>query len=115
MRFEIRGIEVGIFLGTTEEERSEKQIILASVFFDFETSAAENSDDLSDTIDYSEVYRFVKDFFGDDKIFLLEKAYRSLFDGLKKEFPDLNGLSLELEKLPFLDAKVKIKLNYSMP
>ncbi len=111
MKFALEDIEVEIFLGVPEDERAQKQKILVSVYFEYDTSKAEQSDDIADTVDYFQIYQTVKNFPGEKKYKLLERFYQDLFDFLDKKFDQISNLKLKVQKFPFEDGKI-ILTNY---
>ncbi len=108
MKFALENIEIEVFLGVPDEERAEKQAVLISLFWEFDTQKAELSDNVADSVDYFEIYQFVKNFPNDKSFKLIEKLYRELFDILMKKFP-INNLKIEITKFPFPDSPVTIK------
>lgn len=110
MKFLLQNIEVEIFLGVPKEERKNKQKILVSLAFEAETQKAEKTDSIRDTIDYFEIYKFIKNFPQERQYKLLEKFYQALLNEIKKNFPDLQKIKLTIQKFPFEDASVLIEL-----
>lgn len=109
MRFTLNDIEVGIFLGVEAEERSEKQEILVSISFDANIEKAAKTDAISDTVDYFEMYSFVKKFPKENEFNLLERFYTELLSALKNTFPKAKNLKLKIKKFPFEDAVVVVE------
>lgn len=62
-RILVSGLRVETRVGWTDEERARPQVLLVDLDVETEVSAAANSDDLADTVDYgsliSEVARYV--------------------------------------------------------
>ena len=106
MKFQLRDIEVKVFLGTDEAERAQKQKILVSVTWQTDTRKAEVSDDLADTVSYFSVREFVKNFSGEQAFHLLEKFHRELLDALAEQFPKAGDLELKIQKFPFFEGSV---------
>ncbi len=108
MKFALEDIEVEIFLGVPDEERAQKQKIMVSVYFEYDTATAEGSDDITDTVDYYQIYQVVKSFPGEKKYHLIERFYRDLFDFLSKKFDQIGDLQLKVQKFPFAEGRVLI-------
>ena len=110
MKFNINQIEVALFLGTTPEEQSEKQIIQIDFYFETECSKAMKSDNIKDTTDYFSIYQFIKSFPGEKPYCLIEHLHKNLLERLKQTFPEINKAKLRITKFPFPDANVTIEL-----
>ncbi len=108
MKFELRDIELHVFLGTTEKEQIAQQRVLATISFEYDTRKAEVSDDLEDTIDYFELQKFIKNFPGTRRFHLLEALHRELREAIENYFPEIRNLKLQLEKFPFESGSVVI-------
>jgi 7,8-dihydroneopterin aldolase/epimerase/oxygenase len=109
MKFEIRDIEILLSLGITPEERSLPQKIIISLFWNADTTKAEQSDNLADTTDYFVVREFVKTFLQDKSFSLLEKLHHELFQAVGNYFPELQDLKITIEKFPFESGSVVIE------
>ena len=107
MKFEIRQIPVQVFLGVDESERAQKQKVLVSLSFSLDTSAAEISDNLTDSVDYFQIYSLVKNFAGEKSFHLLEHLHAQLRGEISRQFK-VENLHLQIEKFPFADASVKV-------
>jgi len=106
MRIGLSQLSLPVHLGITPEERSQEQEVLIWVRFDYDTTKAEISDDLSDTFDYQKIYDFVKAFPKDREWNLVEKLYADLKTALQKAFPEVQDLDLSVYKTPWEDASV---------
>ena len=109
MNFTLNDIEVEIFLGVPEEERNKKQKILVSLSFEAEIEKSSKSDDIADTVDYFEIYSFVKNFPKEAQYCLLERFYRELLTALNENFPKAKNWNLKIKKFPFKDAVVIVE------
>ena len=107
MHFKLKNIELDVFLGVPEDERKNKQTVLVSVFFEFDSSKAELSDEIADSVDYFEIYQVVKSFEGKE-FKLIEKLHREIYDKIETNF-EVKNLELQLEKRPFDDARILVK------
>lgn len=110
MKFQLDNIEVEIFLGVPEEERKTKQKILVSLSFEAETEKAEKTDSIEDTVDYFEIYKFIKNFPKDVEFKLLEKFSHDLLTRLKERFSEIQKPKLMIQKFPFEDASILVEL-----
>jgi dihydroneopterin aldolase len=108
MKCEILDIPVKVFLGVNTEEKSHKQEVLISVFFEFDSALACSSDDIGHTIDYQEIYDFIRQFPADKKFNLLEKFHSDIFSQLIQAFPKMQKVNLRIEKFPFPKGSVVI-------
>lgn len=108
MKFKLKEIPVNIFLGVLKEERKEKQKILISLSFKFDTKKAEKSDNIEDTIDYFEIYEFVQKFPKDREFKLLEFLYKELETAVSKSFPKIKKLKIKIKKFPFTSGSITI-------
>ena len=74
---------------------------------DFESGQAENSDHLSDTINYQEVYQLVKKEM-EINAHLLESVARRILDAVQQSFPQVKSVQVKISKInPPLGGKVK--------
>jgi len=108
MKFQLKDIETKVFLGIEEQEQNTKQKILISLSFDFDTSKAEMSDDIADTLNYFPIQEFIKNFPQKKKFNLLEKLHRDLLNEIEENFPNLKNLTLQIEKFPFKKGSVLV-------
>lgn len=95
-----------IFLGITEEEQSKKQKILATLEYEVDTSDAEETDNLEDSVNYFEIHKFIQSFPEENKYQLLEKFHADLIEGLDETFDHIEEIALLLEKFPFAEGSV---------
>ncbi len=84
--------------GALKEEQSIGGKFEADVdmFFDF-SEAAEN-DDLSKTINYDEVYKFINGVINDKKYYLIETLATIIADNLLIKFPVLDKVNVKVRK-----------------
>ena len=80
---------------------SEEQIIgnhfLMDVSFEYNTSKAEESDFLEDTIDYQAIYEIIKKEMAIPSK-LLEHVGRRIITAIEKQFPDVSQIHLKITK-----------------
>ena len=93
-----------VHLGVPEAERAQKQEIVVSVDFEYETTKAQVSDDLGHTVDYQVIYDLLKSFQKDREWKLIEKLHADLKKALQEKFPEIQNLELTLQKTPWPDG-----------
>jgi dihydroneopterin aldolase len=103
----IEGMEFFAYHGCFKEEQIIGTKFLVDLHIETDTTEAENSDDLSKTINYQEVYWLVK---AEMKIKskLLENVARRILSSLKYNFPETKSATIKISKLnPPLGGKMK--------
>jgi len=95
----LRGIEFDGRHGATAVERRSTRKFEVDVELDAEVSAAERSDRLADTIDYSRVAEVIVEIGVGEPHKLLEALARRMADAIHAQFPAVSRLRLELRKL----------------
>jgi dihydroneopterin aldolase len=102
--------------GCFEAERVVGTNFCVNLSFDVDTSKAEISDDISDTVSYLDVYQVVKTEIQIPSN-LLEHVARRVVNAVYQAFPQISNLEIEIQKLnPPLggqvgSATVKLKVN----
>jgi 7,8-dihydroneopterin aldolase/epimerase/oxygenase len=89
---------------------SEEQIIgtrfIVDLWIEADTTEAEQTDKLSKTINYQEVFLLVKEEMA-EKSKLLEHVGRRILDALKDEFPEIISAKIKVSKMnPPLGGKI---------
>lgn len=89
---------------------SEEQIIgtrfIVDLWIESDTTEAEQTDKLSKTINYQEVFLLVKEEMA-EKSKLLEHVGRRILDALKDEFPEIISAKIKVSKMnPPLGGKI---------
>ncbi len=111
----LEGIEVYSFHGYSDEERKIGGKYRIDLCFTADTSAAEQSDKLKDTINYERVFQIVHEQMGQPSR-LLEHLGRKVLDALADEFSSINEIQLTIGKmhppLPGIMKNVAVELNY---
>ena len=69
----IRGLRLDAHVGVDEEERARAQILILDIDIDADLSAAAQSDDIEDTIDYAEAITRATDVIQTTQAHLLER------------------------------------------
>ncbi len=95
----LRRIEFDGRHGATALERRTTRKFEVDVELDVEVAAAERSDRLADTVDYSKVAEVVVGVGTGEPHHLLESLARRMLDALATGFPIARGLRLALRKL----------------
>ena len=94
----LEGIEVYSFHGYSKEERKIGGKYRVDLCLNFDTSKAEHSDNLNDTLNYERVFSIVHEQMGQSSK-LLEHLGRKVMDALTNEFPEINELDLTISKM----------------
>jgi dihydroneopterin aldolase len=85
--------------GATAVERRSTRKFEVDVELDVEVAAAEKSDRLDDTVDYSKVAEVIVGIGTGEPHHLLESLARRMVEKIRAEFPAVRRLRLELRKL----------------
>jgi len=85
--------------GATAVERRSTRKFEVDVEMDVEASAAERSDRLADTVDYSRVAEVIVTVGTGEPHHLLESLARRMIDTVRARFPTVRHMRLELRKL----------------
>jgi 7,8-dihydroneopterin aldolase/epimerase/oxygenase len=99
----LREIIVYGYYGASDPERQVGQRLLVDLDLGVDLSRAAETDDLSDTVSYEEIYVAVQQLAGGTRCRLLEHLAQTVIDGLFRSFPPLTtvGISLRKMNLPF--------------
>ncbi|MBE6343651.1 MAG: dihydroneopterin aldolase [Lentimicrobiaceae bacterium] len=102
----IENMEFYAYHGHFEEEQKIGTWFSLDLIMNVDTSKAEFSDELEDTVDYSAVYQVVKEQMMIPSK-LLENVGRRILDTIKVRFPDVNDALLKVRKMnPPLGGKM---------
>ncbi len=103
----IEQMEFYAYHGCFKEEQIIGTRFLVDLYLDTSTEKAEASDDLSDTVNYQEVYLLVKNEM-EIKSKLLEHVGRRILDSIKNKYPQLESAEIKISKMnPPLGGKMK--------
>ncbi len=103
----IEGMEFFAYHGCFQEEQIIGTKFLVDLHIETETKQAEETDDLTKTINYQEVYWLVKKEMK-IKSKLLEHVARRILSSLKNNFPETKSATVKISKLnPPLGGKMK--------
>jgi FolB domain-containing protein len=103
-RIHIEQLELYARVGVTENERSRPQRITLSVTIWPETAFADLEDDITRTVNYSELCRAAREFVENRSAKLIETLASEVAAHLLKEFP-LGAVEIELRKYVLPDVK----------
>ena len=93
--------------GFFDFEKADGNTFLVSLTMELDTSTAERTDDLADTLNYQEVYDVVKQQM-EIPSDLIEHVARRIYDAVIRHFPQIQSLKISLSKLnPPLGGEVE--------
>lgn len=97
-KIEINGMRFRAYHGYLDKEKQDGNDFLVDFCCQYDTSAAEKSDNLEDTLDYSAIYGIVKE---NMKIpsNLLENVAGRIADAIKSEFPEIPSFEVRVTKM----------------
>lgn len=111
----LEGIEVYSFHGYSKEERKIGGKYRIDLWIDLDTTKAETSDKLTDTINYERVFTIVQ-FQMTEPSKLLEHIGRKVLKAIGKEFPAIQTIKIAIAKLhppiPGIMKSVAVELEY---
>ena len=103
----IEQMEFYAYHGCFKEEQIIGTRFLVDLFLETNTSKAEKSDDLGDTVNYQEVYLLVKKEM-EVKSKLLEHVGRRILKAVKGRFPEIESAKIKISKMnPPMGGKMK--------
>ena len=94
----IENMEFYAYHGHFEEEQKIGTWFSLDLIMDVDTSKAELTDELEDTVDYSSVYQVVKEQMMIPSK-LLENVGRRILNTIKEQFPDVKDAILKIRKM----------------
>jgi len=102
----LEGMEFFAFHGCFKEERIIGNRFLVHTSFETDTKIAEETDDLTKTVNYQQIYKLVK-LEMEKPSKLLENVARRIFDKIITTFPYITHLSVKIAKInPSLGGKM---------
>ena len=112
----LRDIKLWGYHGCLPEERKVGTEYSIDFVMKFDTSESEISDDISDTIDYSQVHTLIVKVFS-EPVNLLEHLARKIMDSVVNDFPAIKEASVTIRKynppMKQFNGNVEITLYYS--
>jgi 7,8-dihydroneopterin aldolase/epimerase/oxygenase len=104
----LEGMEFFAYHGCYKEEQVIGTKFIVDLTVDTDTSVAEASDHLKDTLSYVSLYHVVKKEM-EEKSHLLEHVAGRIMDSLKSEFTQLTSIELKISKVnPPVGGKMKL-------
>ena len=97
-RITLENMKFHAYHGCLDFEKRDGNTFLVSLSMELDTSIAERTDNLKDTLNYQEVYDVVKREM-DIPSELIEHAARRIYDAVLSEFAQIQSLKIELSKL----------------
>ncbi|XP_050226710.1 dihydroneopterin aldolase 2-like [Mercurialis annua] len=94
----LRGLKFHGFHGVKPEERTLGQKFVVDVDAWMDLGSAGNSDQLSDTISYTEIYRIVKEFVEGTPCNLLESVAQRIASTTLTKFPQISAVRVKVGK-----------------
>lgn len=95
---EIENMEFYAFHGHFREEQVVGNRFLVSIQFESNTQQAQESDELSDTVNYVRVYQIIKEQMG-IKSKLLENLTHRIVDSVMNDFPSITHVKVKVSKM----------------
>ena len=111
-RIIIRDLRANVLVGTLERERKYRQEVSAALTLELDLAPAGRSDDLTRSVDYSEIARRALEIMETSRFRLLE-ALGTALGKMLMEYPAVVRASVVLEKPRALDfARVAVEMNF---
>ncbi len=95
----IEGLEFYAYHGHYREERYVGNRFLLDISINTNTTKAEKSDNIEDTLNYQQVYAIIKDDMENKQSHLLENIGRRIIDRLYKNFDGIDKVKLKISKI----------------
>jgi 7,8-dihydroneopterin aldolase/epimerase/oxygenase len=95
----IEGMEFYAYHGHYREERYVGNRFLLDISINTNTTKAEKSDNIEDTLNYQQVYAIIKDDMENKQSHLLENIGRRIIDRLYKNFDSIDKVKLKISKI----------------
>lgn len=112
-RLELENMEFYAFHGHYPEEQAIGGKYNIDLIIDTDTRLAEKSDNLNDTIDYSEIYRIIKKEM-EIPAKLMEHLARRIVDAIRNSIKDADQITIKVSKLnPSIGGKME-KFNVTL-
>lgn len=103
----LKNMEFHAYHGCLEHEKTIGNSFMVTLCLTLDTSIAEQSDELADTLNYQQVYDTVKKIM-ETPVNLIEHLSHRIANAIMESFPTIQELHLTLSKLnPPLGAKVE--------
>ncbi len=103
----LEGMEFFAYHGCYPEEQVVGTKFIVDLYIEADLSKSEKNDNLSDTINYQEVYLIVKKEM-ENNSFLLEHVGKRILNSVKENFPEIREVKVKVSKMnPQLGGKIK--------
>jgi 7,8-dihydroneopterin aldolase/epimerase/oxygenase len=103
----LEGMEFFAYHGHLKEEQIIGTMFTVDLELEFDTSAAERSDQLHDTVNYQEVYKKVKAVM-EENSHLLEHVANRILESVRSSFPHIMTAKVRIAKInPPVGGKVR--------
>lgn len=103
----LEGMEFFAYHGCYREEQLVGTKFIVDLYIEADLSKSEKSDNLSDTINYQDVYCLIKKEM-EIKSFLLENIGKRIVNSIKENFPEILEVKVKVSKMnPQLGGKIK--------
>lgn len=97
-KIELNGMRFRAYHGCLDKEKLDGNDFLVDFSCEYDTSAAEKSDALEDTLDYSAIYGIVRENM-EIQSNLLENVAGRIADAIKSEYPGIPSLEVKVTKM----------------
>ena len=105
----IDGLKIFAYHGVNEEEKENGQFFIVDLIAELDLSKAGLTDGIGDTVSYAAIIKSVRRLMTEEKNDLLERVVYRLAQGLFKEYPAIDSLSITLKKP---DAPIKADFRF---
>ena len=93
----LNGIRLWAYHGCLPEERKIGTQYIINIAINVDTSAAEKSDCINDTVDYSVIYEIISKIFS-EPVNLIEHLARKILNAIHDNFPQINNSTITIQK-----------------
>lgn len=94
----LENLEFFAYHGVFEEEKRNGQTFYVSVTLDVDLTAAGETDDLNETVNYGEVYDLIADITLNRNFDLIEKLAYEIIEKMLATFPRVQGVKVRVDK-----------------
>lgn len=106
----IKGIDLYGYHGVNETEKAKGQRFVIDVVIKKELALAARSDNINDTVSYSQVIKDVKEAFNKTRCNLIESVAQNIADAILNKHSEIKSIEVTVKKP---DAPIKAKLLYA--
>lgn len=102
---QIRGLELHVNLGWPEKERQQQQAVVMDLTIQFpEPPKACETDNLNDTLCYSDLVNFLRKEISHKKFHLIEHLSHELYLLIKSKLPENSKIYININKFPVISG-----------